>query len=202
MDDQPTSAVSTEKVTSDDGNRTNSLPEISSIWGDAQIQTATIAQDISATKAGNSLALLFNDAGIEFTSEASPMTAAVIATLQVPIAPNEDKQFLGYAFSLRGGIVKDKGARATVQVDILGLTHTLVFPYDQARGAAADDANIDVQLFSLERRGAKDMYADGQRPPLPPCVITLVITAQRLTPQDTVLVRIDSLDIEAIELPR
>ena len=202
MDGQPDRALSADDKSSNENYGSNPRSKVSSIWGEAQIQTATIAQEIGEVKAGNSLSLLCNDVGIELTSENKPINAAVIATLLVPITPNEDKQFLGYVISLRGGVLKDKGTRATVQVDILGDTHTLVYPYDQERGAASGEGDIDVQLFSLERRGAKDMYPDGQRPPLPPCVITMVVTAQRLTPQDSVIVRIDSLDIDAIELPR
>jgi hypothetical protein len=176
----------------------NPPPNVPSIWDEPKILLVSQSKVISATRAGNNLALIFNDLNIALNAADQPLTGATAATFHAPLTPDEDKPFLGYFISIQGGLDKDVNARATLLVDVAGVTKTLEFPYNQKVGVSGEDGELLQELFGVERRGSKNQYPNGQRPPLPPVAVTIVLTGQRLSTNDSLLISIDSMSIEAM----
>jgi hypothetical protein len=199
MDEQPTNDAPAENPTGDKDSPTNPPPEIINLWGEPQIQSAAIAKDFYGIPGGSKLSLGLNDVVINLEQDKGPLTAAVMATLAIPFTPSEDKQLMGIIINLQGGITKSKGSRATMQLDILGLTQTLVFPFDEERNSQ-DDSRVLEHLFRLEKSFVEEL--EEPSPPLPPCVITLVLTAQRSSINNWVLVGIENIELIAIEFPK
>ncbi|NJL58809.1 MAG: hypothetical protein HC887_03330 [Desulfobacteraceae bacterium] len=143
-------------------------------------------------------ALIFPELRIDLNSADKPLTGFAMAALNAPHNLDENKEFLGYLITIEGGVIKDQKSRAALIVDVAGMTKELTFPYGKEVGQEA--SSLFIEFFSVERRGKRDRYEGGKRPEIPPCAINLVLTAQRVSTKDTVLVSVDSMSIEAIEL--
>lgn len=193
--------------------------DIPSIWSELQVQDVMVSHVVSSTQAGDNVALVFEDLRIELNTDQSPVAATSVATIRIPVTPDADKEFLGYLVSVEGWITKSKGTRGVLLADVAGAAKTLEFPYGEQKGMSpgtqvgegdgSDTQAVDVseenggytqQIFSVERRASKNRYSDGQRPAVPPCTITLVLAAPRLSAQETILLTVESMSIEAIEL--
>jgi len=100
-------------------------------------------------------------------------------------------------------VPEGKAITATLVADVAGALRTMELAHGEATGFDGDQGGgiILQQFFSLERRGTSAQYEFGKRPGVPPVTITMTLTAQRITTQGRLLLKIDSMSVEAIELP-
>lgn len=175
---------------------------VASIWGEPQFQFSARPHSISVGRAGSGLSFIFDDLLVELNTPDRPLTATAILTLRAPLTPDANREFLGYFVKVNGAAIKDSKSRASLLIDAGGATRTLDFPYGEERGltTSAVSGPYTLEMFSIERLAPAAQFADGRRPPLPPCAVSLLLTAQRISTDETVILTIDTLSIEAIQL--
>jgi hypothetical protein len=161
-------------------------------FGPQEFVTPTVvsAQDVSVSPApdDSAVAILFNNLVLALGAGCSELSAVSIATLRLPASLPEDKGLIGYLADLRGFVQKDAGSRAVLMVDLGGTSKVIEFPYDEELN---EDYTHD--LFSLERRNSKN--EEPAALPIPPYIITLILSVERRTPDSSVQLTLDSLDI-------
>jgi hypothetical protein len=118
-------------------------------------------------------------------------SATTVAVLRIPVTLPEplNETFLGYYVRLDGLIDKTEGTRASVLVELAGVTKTVEFQYGKAL-----QENFDEHIFAFSNK----------HPLLPSHHLTavIVLTIQRIGPQDSGFVTIDSCSVEINKLQR
>ena len=148
------------------------------------------AEHMSAVGIGGVLAVAFDDLMADLQGADAPLSAAVSVFCELPAEVLSNDPFLGYVAHLRGSCMKSAGVRAVVLAQLGGVTHVQSFPY-----GTEHDGSWFAEVFSFERRPNKD---SGQPViPLPPFTIQVTISVQRLSPEESVLLTLDTIDLSA-----
>ncbi len=150
----------------------------------------TCVNDAGVTLNGALASLLFDDLRADLQGEAAGLSMVVGSAVELPAEVLSNDVFVGYIADVRGFCSKTKGCRGIVTVQLGAATHTQTFAYDEE----FNDSWF-AQMFSFERRPNKD---SGQPViPLPPLTINIMLSAQRRTLEDSIIISLDSVDLSA-----
>jgi hypothetical protein len=151
-------------------------------WGELQVEhiASPSATEVQSVSNGRALSILFNKADFNLSGEESPQTLTWIASLSIPVHLGEQCKDIFYHEVLRGFVQKDADARVLLMFDLGGEVHFRDHQYGR-------EIQKDLVLESVYRIQKQTT----------PYKITLLVMIERKTPESTVLVAIDSIDIEA-----
>lgn len=136
--------------------------------------------------------LLFEQLLVDLQGTDKPLCAVTMTSLELRAELLSKDSFVGYISDFRGSCKRSSGARATLIAELGGSTFTKEFPY----GDTSDQGESwSGRIFSFEQRGSSE--TNPGTPPLPPFTVNIIIVAQRLSQNDSVLFTLDSLDLTA-----
>lgn len=166
-------------------------------WFKYSPPVATFARQATVHPSGVTLnhqlaSLLFTDLGAELQGNLS-LGAIVTATFELPAEVLGEDGFLGFTGDLRGSWWKSGRARATLIAELGGSIFTKEFLDDDN---ATETVPWSGRVFSFEQRVSRKNNPDVA--PLPPFTVNILLSVQRLTADDSVIVSVDSLDLAAI----
>ena len=155
------------------------------------------AENLSFTSSGNFLSVLLTGMEINLTGGGQPLSAVHTSAFRVPVSQPEDRTFVGFKTDIRGFVQKDISSRVLLTADIAGTLHIIELPYGQEL-----EGEFTRSLFSLQSKSPAG--AVSEHPLTSFVTVTLVITVERLTEQNTARVAlgaahaVHSLDIELV----
>jgi len=150
----------------------------------------TAVAETGVLRNGPLATVAFDDLRAESQGESAERSAVTATALELPAEVLSKDGLLGYTLDVRGSCSKTPGCRATVMIEVGGLAHTRTFDYEEA-GADSWMARI----FSFERRLHKD--AGPAVVPLVPLTINVLLSVERRTSEDRIVLSVDSIDVTA-----
>ena len=112
-----------------------------------------------------------------------------------------DDTLIGFHVVVTGGVNLLAGGRATVIVQVAGNVHVLEFPgvFDLERPGDGStpqyERSFRLEFLAMERRAAAP---EAARRPIPACLVSMTLTAQRATLAESVSIYVDALDLIAL----
>lgn len=171
----------------------NASPEPVIQWGKLKVcpPFALHTHDVPASSIGNVFSLIVPNLKLNLQNDAQPLHATATASFRIPVTPPADGIFLGYKTDIRGFVSTTAGTRAVLYVDIAGSSSVFEFPFGDAF-----TGDFGRDLFSLQR---SDVGGDFAAHPVTPFLtITLLLSVERLTGGDPVVLELDTIDILAV----
>ena len=166
------------------------------LFGDPQVVSPTVLTEAAPSahpEIENVETLIFNNFVLSLQQETQDLSAIMAFTLRLPVTIPDNQAFLGYLNSLHGAVTKDADSRVVLYADLGGTFTVFDFPYDEA----CDEPLLDFKpFFSLEQRAPAD--TNIPRPPIPPYLLTLVLSVQRRVATAGAFASLGSLDITPV----
>jgi hypothetical protein len=139
-----------------------------------QLQARTPAQEAAALTSG--------------PVEDPALSSVRAYTAHVPLTLSDNESLLGYSCDLRGFLGKDRDTRAWLMVEAGSTVKMREFPFEEEY-----EGDFSLSLFNLQRRPSQE--EQPRLSVIAPCTITVVVGVQRRSPENSVTVSIDSIDL-------
>jgi hypothetical protein len=166
------------------------------IWKEPETVGTDADCKFSATSIAQSLSVIFDDLRVEVQGSDAPLDETRTLSFRVPASVPAECRVIGYLEDLIGGVLKSKGARAVIVLDIGGTTHVAEFPYGMDETSASGLSMFTRRFFSPQGVDIASALGVGIAEP-PPLQVSIFLSVQRRTLDDFVLLAVDSLDVVA-----
>jgi hypothetical protein len=122
---------------------------------------------------------------VELQKPNDGLSRVSVATFEVPATATAAGRGVTYRASIRGTVTKSPGARAYALLSLGGTVRTIDLPYGR-------DVKVRDIATTVEAAGRMTITPGAS---LPPATMTLVLIAERRTPDAIVFCQLDTVDV-------
>jgi len=170
-----------------------------SVWGKGELVfAAPKALQAQFTATANDLAVVFPDWSLDLQGDSAPMALTQVAAIRVPIKLTTKQTLVGYVQTLQLGIERTAGVRAAIAIDCAGQSFTQEYGFKTPVGAPPGESLPMEHWRTFSHAGLELGPGTGLSGPVADYQASIMVTVQRRTAADRILITIEGLDVAPV----